>query len=535
MALTRSLDHPAIVRVFDLHQRGGRPFGEGAKIAAVVARLGGKRPARGWRARLGKNRLVAGADRETSNGVLEICKEPGLLETLPQGTARDQVASRLLQIAAALDHALQVAGQPAPTARRRAARSRACGRRSPSPARRCRRPTRSSRCESDRCSRTVTKPARCALLPGQVTREGAMAALSRRSFGKLLGTGIAAATLRPALAKEPVAVPAEGVVRISSNENPYGPCPAALEAMREACGRAWRYPDDGEGALRADLARLHGVPADWILLGDGSSEILKLAASAFTGPGRRLLTADPTFESTALHAVAAGAEVTRVPLDAGYAHPLEKMTATDAGLVYLCNPNNPTASLTPKARVRAFLAAAPSVVLVDEAYHHYVDSADYESVVPLVRTHPKLIVARTFSKIYGLAGARLGYAVAQPALLEKLAAQAAWDTVNVFALAAGRASLGDASWATQGRARNTEVRAHVVGELGRRGFAVIPSQANFIMFETRREVKPLIAALAERGVQVGRRFPALPTHLRVTLGKPEQMERFLAAFAAVTA
>ena len=359
-----------------------------------------------------------------------------------------------------------------------------------------------------------------------------MASLSRRSFGKLLGSGIAAATLRPALAKRPVAGPAEAV-RLSANENPYGPCPAALEAMREACGRAWRYPDEAADALRADLAQLHGLPAGWFLLGDGSSEILRLAAGAFTGPNRRLVTADPTFEATAAHAAASGAEVTRVPLDGAWAHPLEKMSLPDAGLVYLCNPNNPTASLTPKARVRAFLDAAPCVVLVDEAYHHYVDSPDYESVAPLVKTHPKLIVARTFSKIYGLAGARLGYAIAQPALLEKLLAQAAWDTVNVFALAAGRASLADASWAGQGRARNAELRAHVVGELGRRGFPAIPSQANFVMFETRREVKPLIAALAERGVQVGRRFPALPTHLRVTLGRPEQMERFLTEFTAL--
>ena len=116
--------------------------------------------------------------------------------------------------------------------------------------------------------------------------------LSRRSFGKLVGSGIAAAALRPALAKGPAAAPAEAV-RLSANENPYGPCPAALEAMREACGRAWRYPDEAADALRADLARLHGLPADWFLLGDGSSEILKLAASAFTGPGRRLVTADP--------------------------------------------------------------------------------------------------------------------------------------------------------------------------------------------------------------------------------------------------
>jgi histidinol-phosphate aminotransferase len=363
-----------------------------------------------------------------------------------------------------------------------------------------------------------------------------MVSLSRRAFGRLLGSGITAAALRPVLAKAPPPAPAPAsTVRLSANENPYGPCPAAIEAMRAASGRAWRYPDEAIGELRADLARLHGLPAEWFLVGNGSSEILKLAVSAFTGPGKRLVTADPAFEAAGHYAEAGGVQVTRVPLDGAYAHPLDRMSPPDAGLVYVCNPNNPTASLTPKARLRAFIDGAPCMVLVDEAYHHYADSADYESVAPLVKTQPKLVVARTFSKIHGLAGARLGYAIAQPALIEKLGSQAAWDSVNVFAIAAGRASLSDASWAEQGRRRNAATRSHVVAELARRGFAAIPSQANFVMIETRRPVKPLISGLAERGVQVGRLFPALPTHLRVTLGTPDQMERFLTAFAALTA
>lgn len=171
--------------------------------------------------------------------------------------------------------------------------------------------------------------------------------------------------------------------------------------MRDACGRAWRYPEEAADALAAS-----------------------------------------------------GAEVTRVPLDGAFAHDLEKMvSAPDAGLIYLCNPNNPTASLTPKALRSAFVAAARCPVLADEAYHHYVESPDYESVVPLVKSHPALVVARTFSKVYGLAGARLGYAIAHPALIRRLAAQAAWDSVNVFAVAAGRASLADAAWVEQGRVR----------------------------------------------------------------------------------
>lgn len=359
-----------------------------------------------------------------------------------------------------------------------------------------------------------------------------MAGLSRRAFGTMIGTGVAAGALRPLFAVE---VPLQrGTVRLSDNENPYGPPPAAMEAMRDACQRAWRYPDEAVGEMIADLSKLHGLPREWFLPGDGSSEILKLAASAFTGPGRKLVMAEPTFEAIASNARARGVEVVAVPLDRSWGHDLPKMTMEGAGLVYLCNPNNPTGSITPKARVRAFLEGASAAVLVDEAYHHYADSPDYESVVPLVASRPNLIVARTFSKIYGLAGLRLGYAVAQPPLIEKLKAEAAWDSLNCVALAAGRASLADAAWAAEGKKRNAATRAQVVAELERRGFASIPSQTNFVMIDTRREVKPLIAALRDRGVQVGRLFPALPKHLRVTIGKPDQMRRFLDAFAAVT-
>ncbi len=361
--------------------------------------------------------------------------------------------------------------------------------------------------------------------------------LSRRAFGRLIGKGMAAAALPPVLAAAPAPAAAEGIVRLSANENPYGPSPAALRAMREALGLAWRYPDEAVEQLASDLAKLHGMAKESFLIGDGSSEILELAASAFTGPGRKLSMAEPSFEAIGVHARAHGAEVVAVPLDAGYAHDLKKMAAAGAGLFYLCNPNNPTGSITPKARVRAFLEAVPSsaAVLVDEAYHHYADSPDYESVVPLVATHPNLIVARTFSKIHGMAGLRLGYAIAQPAAIEKLAAHAAWDPVNIVALAAGRASLLDAPYVAEGRRRNATTKAGVVAELGRLGYDVVPSQTNFVLIDTRKEAKPTIEALRERGILVGRLFPALPRHLRVTVGTPAQMRRFLRAFAAVLA
>jgi histidinol-phosphate aminotransferase len=199
---------------------------------------------------------------------------------------------------------------------------------------------------------------------------------------------------------------------------------------------AARYPDDAVDVLSGQLAALHGVSQAEVLLGNGSSEILKLAASAYLPRSHRLVMADPAFEALAIYAAAIGAEVVKVPLTAGHAHDLERMKAAagSAALVYVCNPNNPTATITPKAAVRELLAAVPetTIVLVDEAYHHYASSSDYESVIPLVRSHPNLIVARTFSKVYGLAGLRCGYAVAQHPTIATLSAQQPWDSVNAM-------------------------------------------------------------------------------------------------------
>jgi histidinol-phosphate aminotransferase len=366
--------------------------------------------------------------------------------------------------------------------------------------------------------------------------------LTRRGFNRLLGFGAASAALRPTLSLAKVlplapATAPSGIVRLSANENPYGPSPAALDAMRRAFGLAWRYPDEAADALVADLAKLHGVPGDHILLGDGSSEILKLCADAFTGPGRAVVTAEPTFEAVARYAQMGGAEVVRVPLAPGHRHDLGKMLPARAGLVYICNPNNPTASLTPGAELRAFLPQVPAgtTVLVDEAYAHYAESRDWESVIPRVADHPGLIVARTFSKVYGMAGLRCGYAVAQPGTIQRLRDRQAWDSLNIMALAAARASVADAGHVETSRRRNHETRAFVGSGLAAMGHPPIPSETNFLMADLRRDVGPVIGALKQRGVEVGRRFPAMPSYLRVTIGTRPQMETFLSALRTVMA
>ena len=368
-------------------------------------------------------------------------------------------------------------------------------------------------------------------------------ALSRRGFAKLLGAGAAYAAFRPALGlsestPKPTDPKSSDIVRLSSNENPYGPSPAALKAMTAAFALAWKYPDETQEELVDALAKLNQVPKEQILPGAGSGEILKVAVAAFTGPSKKLVVGDPTFEACVGHSKASGAEAVKVKLNAAYAHDLPKMLeVSGAGLHYICNPNNPTASLTPKADLRAFLTKVPreTMVLVDEAYHHFVESPDYESVIPLVKEYPNLIVARTFSKIYGMAGLRCGYCVAQPDKIELMRAQQSWDSVSIMAIVAARASLDDTAQVTNGLKNNSEVRKYVCGELDQMKFNYIPSQANFMMIDMRREVKPLIAAFKEKKVHVGRLFPPLPNHLRVTIGTKPQMERFLAAFKELSA
>jgi histidinol-phosphate aminotransferase len=398
--------------------------------------------------------------------------------------------------------------------------------------------------------------------------------ISRRKFAKLLGAGAAcvvaspriarAGSLLPVVAARSAAGPASAanIVRLSANENPYGPSPMAIKAMTEAFSLSCRYPDEHADVLIESLARINGVGRDQILIADGSGEILKLCAAAFTGPmsttanrpvdlaprsrggampafmpGRgKMIVADPTFEAILNHARVNRAEVVQMPLTASFAHDLTKMlAAASEGLIYVCNPNNPTASITPKHQIRELLTKTPreTIILVDEAYHHYADSADYESVIPLVKDHSNLIVARTFSKIFGMAGLRLGYCVAQPETIQRLRPHQTWDSVNIMAMVAAIASLNDADQVTNGRRLNSETKKFVLGELEAMGFKSIPSQANFIMIDVKRPMRPMLEGLRKRGVQVGRLFPALPNHMRVTIGKKPEMETFLSSFRQV--
>jgi histidinol-phosphate aminotransferase len=373
---------------------------------------------------------------------------------------------------------------------------------------------------------------------------------SRRSFARLLGATAAYAALAPLAGRAqvepspapPAAKPHDGDdgVRLSANENPYGPPPAALAALAALAtgGAVCRYPDAADDALVAALAAAHGVGAESIALGAGSSQILHAAANAFCGPDAPAAVARPTFEAIGQYARQRGATVAEVTLTADFRHDLEAMARAvgERGLVYVCNPNNPTATLTPPEAIRRLLERLPAavVVLVDEAYHGYAEGElGYESVAPWIARFPNLVVARTFSKIFGMAGLRCGYALGAPERIAALRSQLPWDSSNVAALVAARAALGDAVHLERSRSLNRAAREATAAALRDAGARVLPSAANFLMADLGAEVGPVIAGLRAMDVRVGRRFAALPTYLRVTIGTAEEMEAFRAAFARV--
>src|SRR6478752_6142633 len=265
--------------------------------------------------------------------------------------------------------------------------------------------------------------------------------LSRRSFFKTAGLGAPAAASFPkeilSWAEPQRTAQPGGPVLLNSNENAYGPFPSVL-AMKNPFQDANRYPDRGYDGLLDRLASLHKVKSDQVVVGAGSTEILKMAACAFTGPGKKLVMAAPTFEAIGSYGAAVGAEVIKVPLAATYAHQLAQMSEAvgkNGGLVYICNPNNPTASLTPRRSLENFIRELPDnvYVLMDEAYHDFVPvSADYISFLQSPVNDDRVVVARTFSKIYGMAGLRLGYGVTSARTMKLLSQHKLEDSGNIF-------------------------------------------------------------------------------------------------------
>jgi histidinol-phosphate aminotransferase len=361
--------------------------------------------------------------------------------------------------------------------------------------------------------------------------------LSRRQFARTAAAALGAWVAVPRLAgagsssSPPPAAPSS-TVRIDSNENPYGPSSRALEAINRAEPLSSRYPDNPEEEMIAALARLHSVGTDSIILGCGYGEILQMADMAFLGADRTVVAAEPTFEAVLAYARVTRARAIKVPLTPDHRHDLTRMAAAcdnTTGLVYLCNPNNPTGTIVTREEMAAFFDRVPrsAVILVDEAYHHFVEDSRYATALEWLGKVPRLLVVRTFSKIYGLAGLRLGYAVASEEVIGAMRPHRAWSNANALVLAAARASLEEPDHVPRTRRAMNQTREWLCAEMQKDGRATIPSQANFVMIDLRTDVAPIIAALKERGVYVGRKFPSLPNWLRVSIGTPEEMRRFV--------
>jgi len=362
--------------------------------------------------------------------------------------------------------------------------------------------------------------------------------ISRRSFVQSLGLGVAA-TVVPARfeAFEPQRERVPGsnsTILLNSNENAYGPSEKVMQAMQDALSSANRYVSrQRHDELVHAIAELHSVAPDRVLPGSGSSEILRVACNALLRPGDRLVVARPTYEGVSFYGQSLGAEIVPVPLNRAFAHDLSKMLASiDAKkptLVYICNPNNPTATLTARKDIDAFLENLPANahVLIDEAYHHFAEpSAYYVSFLDRPVDHPRVIVTRTFSKIYGLAGMRLGYGVASPEVVQKMRPFMTNFGVNIAAAAAAIAALQDHEALKPAIKRNADDRQEFFNEATGRALKPLPSHTNFAMTNAGLPAQQVIDHFRSHNILIGRRFPPMDTFVRISFGLPAEMQQF---------
>jgi histidinol-phosphate aminotransferase len=328
-------------------------------------------------------------------------------------------------------------------------------------------------------------------------------------------------------------------VKLASNENPLGPSPKALEAARRVLTDANRYPDGAAYDLRAKLAAKHSIGMDEILLGAGSNELLDLAVRTFCTPEQHIVFAEPSFVVYRIAALSGGVPFSAVPLTPGLVHDLPAMAAAvtpQTRLMFVANPNNPTGTHVGFAAVEKLLRQVPPevIIVMDEAYLEYADAPDYTDCLDLRGLRERLLVLRTFSKIYGLAAFRVGYAVGPRNLIDYMNRVRAPFNVSTMAQAAATAALDDDAHVRAARSLNQTERARVSAALEARGLWVAPSQANFILVDVKRPARAVYDSLLRKGVIV-RPFASLPTSLRVTIGTERENDRFLAALAEVLA
>jgi histidinol-phosphate aminotransferase len=362
---------------------------------------------------------------------------------------------------------------------------------------------------------------------------------SRRTFLQLSTAATAAMAFRIAteasLAAEERNVYHPGAVVIDANENPLGPCDAARKAIADMAPQGGRYSYWLKEEFVKTFTEMEGLKPEYVRVFPGSSEPLHFSVLAFTSPARSYVTADPGYEAGMKAAKISGARIVKTPLTKTYAHDIKAMLAAapDAGLFYVCTPNNPTGTMTAHSDIEQLVAAKPkgSVVLVDEAYIHFSDGV---SALDLVKADRDVIVLRTFSKIYGMAGIRCGLAIGRPDLLAKLENFSGWSAMPITAVAAAPASLKHEHLVSERKQLNAAIRQKTFEWLGSHGYSYVPSESNCFMLDTKRPAKEVIDAMAARNVYIGRIWPVWPTYTRITVGTQQEMEAFQAAFDAVT-
>ena len=369
-----------------------------------------------------------------------------------------------------------------------------------------------------------------------ITRRGFMGALGVVSMGSGLHSMVGAHERT----RYPDATEAEPApLRLHRNESPYGLPPSSVQTLHEISESMWsRYPIEEPAVLAEAIARRFGVANEQVLLGCGSVEILKIATESFCSPSGAAVVAEPTFEAVVSYCPLAHARAVKIPHTLDYKHDLPRMldaATLVGGFIYFCNPANPAGTFIDKQEVEKFVRKIPSgvVLLVDEAYYDYVDAPDYESCLRYVKEGLPILITRTFSKVYGMAGLRVGYSVGHKDLIKQMAERRIATSPNQLAIAAALAALKEDDFVTRVSKLNAQVRGYLCSELRAMGVGFIPSQTNFVMVNLGRPAPPVIDALKQRRVLVSRPFPSMPQHMRVTLGTSDEMKMFMNEFREV--
>ena len=365
--------------------------------------------------------------------------------------------------------------------------------------------------------------------------------LSRRNFFGLAAAATAAAAVpiltEPGLARaQRTRVIREfppGAVRIDSNENPLGPCSGACAVMSSLLPEGGRYDDELTVKLVKTFSELEGLKPEYIRVYAGSSEPLHYTVMALTSRERSLVVADPSYEAPMYAAQANGARIVKVPLTKDYAHDVKAMVAADpnAGVFYICNPNNPTGTITSRADIEYALEHKPqgSILLVDEAYIHFSEATP---TLDLVKADKDLIVLRTFSKIYGMAGLRCGVAIARPDLMAKLQPYGT-NFLPILGVAAATSSLQVPELVPERKKINTDIRNETFSWLTANNYKFIPSQTNCFLLDAGRPGKQVMEAMAAKNVFIGRTWPIWPNYVRITVGTRGEMATFQQAWKEV--